>query len=158
MLTRVLIAEGVANAAVGAEVDKSPAVAAMGKSNLLSVALARPRAGAPDAELIILADNDLKLPKEAHEAAVAVGGRVVVPELDGRKCDLWDVWNEHGIEAVSGAIANAKSPAVASLNRTRKTRQRSMVQAASFWSAAMPCGSSLSGGFGTAGSREERCM
>ena len=103
----MFIAEGVANAAVGAEVDKSPAVAAMGKSNLLHVALAV-RELAPDAELIILADNDLKLPKQAHEAAVAVGGRVVIPELDGRKCDLWDVWNELGVEAVERAIANAK--------------------------------------------------
>ena len=108
--SRAFIAEGVANAAVGAEVDKSPAVAAMGKSNLLHVALAV-RELVPDAELIILADNDLKLPKEAHETAVAVGGRVVIPELDGCKCDLWDVWNEHGIEAVSSAIASAKAPA-----------------------------------------------
>lgn len=106
---RVHIAEGIANAAVGAEVDKSPAVAAMGKSNLVHAARTV-RELAPDAELIILADNDLKLPKEAHEAAVAIGGRVVIPELDGRKCDLWDVWNEHGIEAVRRSIANANAP------------------------------------------------
>ena len=64
----------------------------------------------PDAELIILADNDLKLPKEAHEAAVAVGGRVVVPELDGRKCDFWDVWNELGVEAVRTRHSERKRP------------------------------------------------
>ena len=110
--SRVFIAEGIANAAVGTEVDKSPAVAAMGKSNLPHVALAVRELAAPGADIIILADNDLKLPKEAHEAAVAVGGRVVIPELDGRECDLWDVWNEHGIDAVERAIANAQAPVV----------------------------------------------
>lgn len=114
--SRVLIAEGVATAAVGAVVDKSPAVAAMGKWNLLHVARAV-RALAPDAELIILADNDLRLPKEAHEAAAAISGRVVVPELDGRECDLWDVWNEHGIEAVTAAIAGVNGQATNKLKR-----------------------------------------
>ena len=107
--SRVFIAEGVANAAVGAEVDKSPAAAAMGKSNLPHVAMAV-RELAPDAELIILADNDLKLPKEAHEAAAAIGGRVAIPELDGRKCDLWNLWDERGAEAVRACIADATEP------------------------------------------------
>ena len=102
--SRVLIAEGLANAAVGLAVDGSPAAAAMGKSNLLQVALAV-RKLEPEAEIIFLADNDLKVPREAQDAARAVGGRVAVPDLGGRECDFWDLWHERGAEAVRRAMA-----------------------------------------------------
>jgi phage/plasmid primase-like uncharacterized protein len=108
--SRVLIAEGLANAAVGWAVDGSPGAAAMGKSNLLHAALAV-RKLAPEAEIIILADNDLNVPREAQDAARAVGGQVAVPDLGGRKCDFWDLWHERGVEAVQRAIASAKAPA-----------------------------------------------
>ena len=105
--SRVLIAEGLANAAIGCAVGGLPAAAAMGKSNLLHAALAV-RKLAPEAEIIILADNDLNVPREAQDAALAVGGRVAIPE--GRKCDFWDLWHERGVEAVQRAIAGAKAP------------------------------------------------
>jgi putative DNA primase/helicase len=106
--SRVLIAEGLANAAVGWAVDGSPGAAAMGKSNLLHAALAV-RKLAPEAEIIILADNDQNVPREAQDAARAVGGRVAVPDLGGRECDFWDLWHERGVEAVRAAIADTRA-------------------------------------------------
>ena len=35
---------------------------------------------------------------------------MVVPDLGGRKCDFWDLWQERGPEAVQRAIAGAKAP------------------------------------------------
>jgi hypothetical protein len=106
--SRVLIAEGLANAAVGWAVDGSPGAAAMGKSNLLHTALAA-RKLAPEAEIIILADNTLNVPREAQDAARAVGGQVAVPDLGGRKCDFWDLWHERGVEAVRAAISDTRA-------------------------------------------------
>jgi putative DNA primase/helicase len=106
--SRVLIAEGLVNAAVGWAVDGSPGAAAMGKSNLLHTALAV-RKLAPEAEIIILADNDLNVPREAQDAARAVGGQVAMPDLGGRKCDFWDLWHERGGEAVRAAIADTRA-------------------------------------------------
>ena len=106
--SRVLIAEGLANAAVGWAVDGSPGAAAMGKSNLLHTTLAA-RKLAPEAEIIILADNDLNVPMEAQGAARAVGGQVAVPDLGGRKCDFWDLWHERGLEAARAALADTRA-------------------------------------------------
>ena len=98
-----------------AAVDGSPAAAALSASNLNAVALAV-RKLAPEAEIIVLADNDVKPDgsnpglKAAKEATAAVGGRVAVPDLGGRKCDFWDLWQERGPEAVQRAIAGAKAP------------------------------------------------
>ena len=105
----MLIAEGVANAAVGAEVDQSPAAAALCNSNLKAVALAVRELAAPGADIIILADNDVKPDgrnpglKAATKQRRSVGARVAIPEFDGRKCDFWDLWNERGVEAVERA-------------------------------------------------------
>jgi putative DNA primase/helicase len=69
---------------------------------------------APNAELVFLADNDINADgsnpgiEAATTAACAFGGRIAVAELDGRKCDFWDVWGERGSEAVARAIAEAK--------------------------------------------------
>jgi putative DNA primase/helicase len=101
----VLIAEGLANTAVGWAVDGSSG-APMGKSNLLPTALAV-RKLAPEAENILLADNDLNVPREAQDAARAVAGRVAIPELEGHKCDFWDLWHKRGVEAVRAAMAGA---------------------------------------------------
>jgi putative DNA primase/helicase len=93
---RVLIGEGLATVAAVHAVDGAPAVAAMDAGNLSAVALAV-RTLAPDAEIVLLADNDIKPDgtnpglKAATEAAQAIGGRVAVPELDGQKCDFWDL-------------------------------------------------------------------
>ncbi len=78
---RVLIGEDMANVAAVHTVDGAPAVAAMDAGNLSAVALAV-RKLAPDAEIILLADNDIKPDgtnpglKAATAAAQAVGGYV----------------------------------------------------------------------------------
>ncbi|WP_427500759.1 DUF3987 domain-containing protein [Methylomonas sp. MED-D] len=106
---RVLVGEGLATVAAVHAVDGAPAVAAMDAGNLSAVALAV-RKLAPDAEIVLLADNDIKPDgsnpglQAATEAAQAVGGRVVVPELDGQKCDFWDVWQQRGADAVMDAL------------------------------------------------------
>lgn len=109
--SRVLIGEGLATVAAVHTVDGSPGVAAMDAGNLSAVALAV-RSMAPDAELILLADNDIKADgsnpglKAATEAARAVGGCVAIPEMDGEKCDFWDLWQQRGADAVRDALLN----------------------------------------------------
>jgi len=113
---RVLIGEGLATVATVHAVDGAPAVAAMDAGNLSAVALAV-RKLAPDAEIILLADNDIKPDgsnpglKAATEAAQAVGGRVAVPELDGQKCDFWDVWQQRGADGVRDQLAKIRDVA-----------------------------------------------
>ncbi len=92
----------------------------MDAGNLIHVAEAL-RTLMPRGEFIFGADNDVRDDGTANtgieaatKAAVAVGGRVAVPELDGRKCDFWDVWSERGAEAVRAAITNAKPPEASS--------------------------------------------
>jgi phage/plasmid primase-like uncharacterized protein len=111
---RVFLGEGLASVAACVAAESSPAVAALSAPNLKAAALAV-RELAPGAEIIILADNDVKPNgnpglEAADAAARAVGGLVAVPELDGRKCDFWDLWHERGVEAVREAIAGAKAP------------------------------------------------
>lgn len=106
---RILIGEGVATVAACYAVTQIPSVAAMDAGNLLPVAR-NVRKHPPSAEIIFLADNDIrpdgKNPgvEAATKAAQEVGGKVAVPELDGRKCDFWDLWNERGENAVQNAI------------------------------------------------------
>ncbi|WAR44288.1 DUF3987 domain-containing protein [Methylomonas rapida] len=113
---RVLIGEGLATVAAVHAVDGAPAVAAMDAGNLSHVAMAI-RKLAPDAEIVLLADNDIKPDgsnpglKAATEAAQAVGGRVAVPELDGQKCDFWDLWSERGTGAVRNALIKIRDVA-----------------------------------------------
>jgi putative DNA primase/helicase len=113
---RVLVGEGLATVAAVHAVDGSPAVAAMDAGNLPAVVLAV-RKLAADAEIIFRADNDITPDgcnpglQAAIEAAQAVGGRAAVPELDGRKCDFWDVWHERGAGAVRDALANIQDVA-----------------------------------------------
>ncbi|MBM4207426.1 MAG: DUF3987 domain-containing protein [Gammaproteobacteria bacterium] len=114
--TRVLIGEGLATVAAVHAVDGAPAVAAMDAGNLSAVALAV-RKLAPDAEIVLLADNDIKTDgsnpglKAATEAAQVVGGRVAVPELNGQKCDFWDLWSERGADAVRDALIKIRDVA-----------------------------------------------
>ncbi|MGJ0492176.1 DUF3987 domain-containing protein [Methylobacter sp.] len=113
---RVLIGEGLATVAAVHAVDGAPAVAAMDSGNLSAVALAV-RNLAPDAEIILLADNDIKANgsnpglKAATEAGQAVGGFVAAPELDGQKCDFWDVWQQRGADAVRDALVKIRDVA-----------------------------------------------
>jgi putative DNA primase/helicase len=113
---RVLIAEGIANAAVAIAALGDPAVAAMDAGNL-KAAGETVRQINPGAELVFLADNDVREDgrnpgaEAATSAALALGGKVAIPELDGRKCDFWDLWHEHGAEAVRRAVEAASAPA-----------------------------------------------
>ncbi|BBL59334.1 DUF3987 domain-containing protein [Methylomonas koyamae] len=118
--SRVLIGEGLATVAAVHAVDGAPAVAAMDAGNLSAAALAV-RTLAPDAEIILLTDNDIKPDgsnpglKAATEAAQAVGGRVAVPELDGQKCDFWDVLQQRGADAVREALVTLQDIATATV-------------------------------------------
>lgn len=110
---RVLIGEGVATVAAAVDATGLPAVAAMDAGNLEHTARAVKEI-APEAEIVILADNDAETEGNpgttaATEAARIVGGRVAVPVLDGRKCDLWDLWHVRGKEAVKAAIDSARA-------------------------------------------------
>ncbi|SMF95163.1 putative DNA primase/helicase [Methylomagnum ishizawai] len=113
--SRVFIGEGLATVAAVVAADSPPAAAAMDKDGLLPVARAV-RELAPDAEIVFIADNDLKPNggnpglSAALAAAREIGGRVAIPQLDGRKCDFWDVWHERGADAVREALARAASP------------------------------------------------
>ena len=122
---RILIGEGLATVAAVHAVDSSPAVAAMDAGNLETVAQAI-RKLSPDAELIILADNDIKPDRSnpgvtaAMKAAQTVSGHVVIPELNGGKCDFWDVWHERGVDAISHCLAQT-IPTEAEINNCHKT-------------------------------------
>lgn len=107
----IVIGEGVATVAAVVDAVGCPGVAAMDSGNLGAAARAI-RELAPSAELVFLADNDMRPDgsnpgvKAAHAAAKAVGGRVIVPELDGRACDFWDLRHARGSEFVRAAVAH----------------------------------------------------
>ncbi len=109
---RVLIGEGLATVAAAVSATGLPGVMAFDTGNLLPVAKVV-RELAPEAEIIFLADDDRKLDTDknpgieaATKSAVAVGGLIAVPSL-GRKADYWDLWHEHGTDAVRAAIEAA---------------------------------------------------
>lgn len=114
--SRLLIGEGVATVAAALTAETLPAAAALTASNLKAVAMWAREVAAPGADIIILADFDPKPDgsnpgmKAAQDAARAVGGRIAVPELDGRACDFWNVWAERGQDAIQHALANAQAP------------------------------------------------
>jgi len=110
----ILIGEGLATVAAAVSATGLPGVVAFDAGNLLSVAEVVRRL-APGAEIVMLADDDTKDDTDrntgieaATRAALAVGGRLAVPDL-GRKSDFWDLWNEQGPEAVREAVANARA-------------------------------------------------
>ena len=113
---RLLIGEGLATVAAAVDACGLPGVVAMDCDNLESAARTV-RKFAPGCELIFLADNDIKPDgsnpgiKAARAAAQASGGRVAVPDLDGRACDWWDVWKERGQDAVRAGIEAAAASA-----------------------------------------------
>jgi putative DNA primase/helicase len=112
---QILIGEGVGTVAAAVSATGLPGIAAMDCGNLQHAAHAIKEL-APKAEIIFLADNDIKADgtnpglEAAMHAARTVVGRVAIPELDGHSCDFWDLWHERGAEAVVAAIAAGKAP------------------------------------------------
>jgi phage/plasmid primase-like uncharacterized protein len=109
---RILIGEGVSTVAAAHEATNTPAVAAMDSGNLEAVAWAM-RELSPAAEIVFLVDNDISdngvnvgVEKATH-AAKKVHGFVAIPELNGEKCDFWDLWDKQGKEAVVKAVNEA---------------------------------------------------
>ena len=86
----IRIAEGFATAASVHQCTGDLTLAAMSAANLVEVALIV-RQKRPDAEIIIMSDNDLsgKGQEWARKAALAVGGRYLIPPTVGHD------WNDH---------------------------------------------------------------
>ena len=106
---RVLVGEGIATVGAAVRATGLPGVMAMDKGNLVPVATIVKAQAAPDAEIVILADDDL--PETggfqcAKQAAELVGGYVAEPSL-GKNADFWDLWHELGDEAVLDRINRA---------------------------------------------------
>ncbi|SEN29785.1 putative DNA primase/helicase [Nitrosospira multiformis] len=111
---QVLIGEGISTMAACHNSTGITSVAALSAGNLKAVAEAV-LGLAPDAEIIFIADNDIKADgtnvglSAARDAAYAFHARVAIPELDGRTCDFWDIWSERGKDAVRHAIEAART-------------------------------------------------
>ncbi len=124
---RVLIGEGFSTMNACHDSTGITAVAALSAGNLRAVAEAV-RKIAPDAEITIIADNDIKPDgsnpglKAATDAAFAFRASLAIPELDGRGCDFWDVWSERGPAYVKQAIAAANIPTLPLLSSSFKHR------------------------------------
>mgnify|MGYP002795039092 CR=1 FL=1 len=108
----IVIGEGVATVAAVCEVKACPGVAAMSAGNLEAVAK-EIRKIAPDAEIIIIADDDQKADgtnpgrEAAMKAAAAIRCKWVIPAL-GEKADAWDVLNELGADGIRAMMAAAR--------------------------------------------------
>ncbi|MCA3099730.1 MAG: hypothetical protein INH00_18315 [Rhodocyclaceae bacterium] len=119
----VLVGEGVATVAAGVEATGCSGIAAMSAGNLLAAARTAVRL-APDAVLVVIADNDIKEGdgnpglEAAYAAAHAVGGVVVTPELNGDACDLWDLRAAAGTRTVR-ALIEAALPGAAKADERR---------------------------------------
>jgi putative DNA primase/helicase len=106
----ILICEGWATGASLAMATSHTVIAAMDAGNLLPVAVAL-RTRFPDADLVLLADNDAKPDRDgnpgveaARKVALAVDGRLAVPDSPG---DANDLFCAQGAEAVAALVAGA---------------------------------------------------
>lgn len=101
--TTVLICEGFATGASLHEATGLPVACAFSAGNLTPVA-EQLRQQFPTAVIVICGDNDLSATgqREAHKAADAMRGRVVLPEIVGQ--DFNDVHVQLGLDAVRKAI------------------------------------------------------
>lgn len=102
------IAEGYATSASIHEATGYAVAVAFDKANLLLVAKAM-RDKYPQSRLVVCADNDGRhIPNggtaKATEAAAAVDGIVVIPDLGGEKCDFNDLARIKGPEAVKAVV------------------------------------------------------
>ena len=100
-VTKLLIAEGYATGASLHESLNLPVLVAIDAGNLEPVAEAARRLF-PDAEIIVMGDNDEsgKGQTEARKAALACGGRYLTPEVPGQ--DWNDVLTNESREACNG--------------------------------------------------------
>jgi len=106
----VLICEGWATGASLAMATGHAVIAAMDAGNLMPVAAAL-RARFPAADLVLVADNDARPDRDsnpgveaARKAAIAVDGRIAVPEASG---DANDLFCAEGAGAVAALVADA---------------------------------------------------
>ena len=104
---RAIIGEGIATVAAAVKATGLPGAAAFDAGNLAATA-ETVRKLAPEAEIIILADNDRAGIEGSVKAAKAVNGRVAYTGIDLEHADFWDVLNDQGAEAVRALIDAAK--------------------------------------------------
>jgi putative DNA primase/helicase len=132
------IAEGYATAASIYEAT-GHAVAITFSANFLEVATIALRAKYPDVRIIVCADDDRETDenpgvREARKAAMAVGGVVCVPELDGDEkrgaLDFNDVARYFGAEAIRTAIARARTRELPGLVKPRAPTQQGPISGA----------------------------
>ena len=105
----VYVGEGIATIAAVCKAMDRPGVIAGDVGNLLPVAEAV-RQLAPDADIIIIADDDPEPGTDANagrdgaeKAARAIGARVAIPNL-GKKADAWDDYSEKGSEGIRAMV------------------------------------------------------
>lgn len=106
----ILLCEGFATAASVFEATDYPTVCAFSAGNLLHVAQTL-REQFPSAVIVLAGDNDVRDDGKpnvgvdaATAAAQAIDGLLVIPKLDGQKCDFNDLHVHSGLGAVKGAI------------------------------------------------------
>jgi phage/plasmid primase-like uncharacterized protein len=111
-----LVCEGFATAASLHEATALPTFMAFSANNLHPVA-EQLRRQYPMATILVCGDNDLRSDgtpntglKAARAAANAIGGALVMPNLEGQKCDFNDVARANGRSAVRALIEAALSP------------------------------------------------
>jgi putative DNA primase/helicase len=111
--TTLLACEGYATGASLYEATSLPSVIAFDAGNLLPVAQDL-RQQFPTATIVVCGDNDIRDDETpnvgldaATAAANAMNGVLVMPDLDGQKCDFNDLAQAQGHDAVKDAIAAA---------------------------------------------------
>ena len=114
--TIVLTCEGFATGASLHEATGYPVAVAFSTGNIKPVAMTL-RAQHPTAKILIAADNDVRddgTPNTGVDAATAasqaIGGLLVVPELNGAKADFNDVACAQGPDAVRAMIETVLKP------------------------------------------------
>ena len=110
------VCEGFATGASIHEATGVAAAVAFNAGNLKSVAKMM-RAKHQQLDIVVAADNDVGSDgsenigvSKAAEAAVAVGARLAVPELDGAKCDFNDMHRARGLDVVRSRLEAAGKP------------------------------------------------
>jgi|AntAceMinimDraft_11_1070367.scaffolds.fasta_scaffold02944_3 putative DNA primase/helicase len=142
----ILICEGWATGASLHIATGHTVIAAMDAGNLLPVAEAL-RARFPDANIVLVADNDTKPDRDtnpgvdaARKAALAVDARIAVPETPG---DANDLFCAAGPDAVVALVAEAAKippppPTYAAPTLTPDTARASLAEAIARFMAAIP--------------------